>query len=421
MNKRFLMRMENVAEPIENPIYAILFDRETGRYNLLNSEQTIIAVDVVSNLASGTIESFFPFRVFTDLQKLYENTDILDLHSKRRDILSAPISAYFEITERCNLKCIGCYQGERLIGNQHPLATKQIVNFLYSFSQIGGLIVRLTGKEPTTHKSLVSIVTYGKSLGLKIALNTNGVVGTRKIEQLVEAGISEVVVSLDGRPETHNQFRGANIFDKTVNSIKVFSDLGIDTRINMTVSPANKHDIRFVAELANNLGVYVSYIPLRNIGRATVGEVLTADDMRGIAQEIAQLRGGVNVRLLTYFDIFGEDGKSDYYHPMFQLTPCHARKNIFVSNVGNVYPCDHLVLLGDIFCGGNITQADLLDIWRNGNGLEKYRSIGISDECTKKCQFFRKSCYGGCGSETLLETKGQCSVLSCDRLCPKSV
>lgn len=420
--KRFLMRIESsVTEPIENPICSILFDRKSGDYNLLNENQTAIVFSAILKKNFETIDLFYPFRVKIDLREVFGKTDIIHLYSKRSDILSAPISAYLEIAKKCNLKCTGCYQGERVVEGSQYLTEKQIFHFFESFAQIGGLIIRLTGKEPTTRKDILSIVSYGKSLGLKMALNTNGVVEKQQIEKLVQAGITEVVISLDGNEETHNQLRKANIFKKTIDSLSTFSSLNIDTRINMTVSPVNKKDIRFVAKIANDLGVFVSYIPLRNIGRAVIGDGLNAKDMKEIAQEIAILRKEVSVRLLTYFDIFDSNGKSDYYHPMFQLIPCHARKNIFISNIGNVYPCDHLVALGNVFCGGNIVSSDLLDIWQNGEGLQRYRNVKISLECTDECNFFRKNCYGGCVSEAFLSNKGQCSVLPRDRLCPKKV
>jgi radical SAM protein with 4Fe4S-binding SPASM domain len=406
--------MENgIFEPAENPIRAILLDRETGRYNLLNWEQAGQVKNAIDQKVNGIVSTVQPFRVQIDLTNLFQNADIINTSSDRHDILSAPISVYMEISKKCNLNCIGCYQDERkCVETMH---IRQVKNFLNSFAKIGGIIVRLTGKEPTVHPNIVEIVRYAKSLGLKIALNTNGVTSDRKIQQIISAGITEVVVSLDGNRDTHNHFRNANIFDRTIASVRIYAETGIDTRFNMTVSPANEKDIEFVAKLANRMGIYVSYIPIRNIGSAIEGAFLTAEDMGNISRKISKLKKEVDVRLLTYFDIYGED--SDYYHPMFQLAPCHARKNIFVTNTGNVYPCDHLVALGDVFCGGNVLQNDLLEIWQNGKGLETYRNVQISGDCSK-CQHFRKNCYGGCISEYMHLTKGNTLKLERDRLCP---
>ncbi|MFO7807551.1 MAG: radical SAM protein [Candidatus Moraniibacteriota bacterium] len=412
--KRYVLRIENsILEPTNDPIRSILLDRVGGRYNLLNARQTEEVKSAINLKTNQKIETSQPFRVYIELADIFQNVETIKTSSDRSDILSAPISAYMEISKKCNLNCIGCYQGKR--ESVATITTGQAKKFLDDFAKIGGIIVRLTGKEPTAHPEIVEIIKHAKSLGLKVALNTNGVTSDEKIEQIIKSGATEVVVSLDGNRTTHNHFRNANIFDRTMKSAQMYAKSGVDTRFNTTISPENMKDIRFVAQLADSMGIYVSYIPIRNIGAAIEDSFLTAKDMEKISREIVSLRKEVGVRLLTYFDIFGEE--SDYYHPMFQLTPCHARKNIFIKNTGNVYPCDHLAALGDVFCGGNILQEDLIEIWQNGKGLETYRTVEMSNDC-QKCHHFRKNCYGGCISEYMFKTGGRARKLKKDRLCP---
>ncbi len=420
MHKRFLLRAESlVNEPVGNPVRSILMDRMTGRYNLLNELQTEIILKSIRCCSDG-VQSIFedtPFRVSVDLQSLVGNVDFIDNKPTRTDILSAPISVYLEISAKCNLNCVGCYQGQR--GKSISMITSQILNFLGSFAEFGGLTVRLTGKEPTTHADIIEIVSAGKDLGLKLALNTNGVLSAGKAMNLVQAGLSEAVVSLDGDSFSHNAFRGANVYEKAVSTARIFASLGVDTRFNMTVSPLNIDKITHVAEVAKECGAYVSYIPIRNIGKAVNVAALSMENMKEIAVRISFLRKELGIRLLTYFDIFGNE--SDYYHPMFQLTPCHARKNIFVTYDGNVFPCDHLVPLGEQYCGGNILESDLRTIWNEGAGLERYRKIGVSDDCIN-CRFFRSKCYGGCISESITNIGEHCGQkIECDRLCPRSL
>lgn len=420
MHKRFLLRAESsVNEPVGNPVRSILMDRMTGRYNLLNELQTEIVLESIRG-SSDSAQSIFedtPFHVSVDLKSLVGNVDFVDSKPTRADILSAPISAYLEISAKCNLDCVGCYQGQR--GESIPLTTSQILNFLGSFAEFGGLTVRLTGKEPTIHADIMEIVSAGKELGLKMALNTNGVLSAGKATDLVQAGLSEAVVSLDGDSFSHNAFRGANVYEKAVATARIFASSGVDTRFNMTVSPLNIDKIVYVAEVAKECGAYVSYIPIRNIGKAIKGAALSMENMKEIAVRVSLLRKELGVRLLTYFDIFGDE--PDYYHPMFQLTPCHARKNIFVTYDGNVFPCDHLVPLGELYCGGNILAYDLRTIWNEGTGLERYRKIAVSDDCIK-CSFFRNKCYGGCISESITLLGEHCGQrIECDRLCPRSL
>jgi len=418
---RYILRIESaIVDPPTNPIYSILMDRERRHYNLLDEQQTNLVLEAASGRVGDckVMNTEWPFKVYVELATIQNDLETIDLGPTREDVLSAPICAYFEISNQCNLSCLGCYQGERADATD-SISTEEIFRFLDNFSRIGGFIVRLTGNEPTVHKDVVPIVAYGTSLGLKMALNTNGVVSKRKIHDLVNAGISEVVVSLDGRPEIHNYLRNANIFDRVVSSLQEFGRLGAETRINATISKTNLADVRFIATLAKDCETYVSYIPMRSIGWAVENldcQVLDKEEMKALSQEVVALRKELGIRLLTYFDIYDE--KPDYYHPMFQATPCHSRKNVFIDHTGNVFPCDHLVGLGDALCGGNVRDGDFLDIWLNGPGLERFRKLRLSEDCTERCEHCLRDCNGGCISELLRLTGGKSTTLPVDRLCP---
>lgn len=417
--ERYILRNEpSINEPVDNPIKSIVLDRDNGRYNLLNQRQT----DIFLNAAEGridykaSIKAEKPFSVSINLVTVEGNLQVVhQTATPPPNVLSAPITVYQEVTAKCNLNCRDCYQGHRPTAD--TLKKDEIAHLLTRYSESGVFIVRFTGKEPTAHPDFLDIVKEGKELGLKMALNTNGVFDAEYRRGLVEAGVTEVVVSLDGDEETNDYIRGRGVYEQATSNIRSLVEEGVDTRINTTVSKKNINQIEHVAQVAHSAGAYVSYIPMRNLGNATQRmkeESLDGKDMIQIATKITQLRKKYNpTRLLTYFDVIGEE--SDYYHPMFQMKPCHARKNIFMDNEGNVYPCDHLVNLGDLFRGGNVRENDVLYIWRQGEGLERYRNLEHNEKCMG-CAFFGKQCHGGCPSEYLNE-KGADTQTVMDRLC----
>ena len=417
--ERYVFRNEsNIQEPIENPIKSIVFDRTFGKYNLLNQKQTDLVTEAVNGKVDKIrkIETNKPFPVSIDLLSVVGNTQIIDHNSTSSpNTLSAPITVYQEVTAKCNLNCRDCYQGIR--SSTNTITDSEIFSLLKRYSQIGIFIVRFTGKEPTAHSNFFEFVTEGRNLGLKMALNTNGIFDFDYRQKLVESGISEVVISLDGNKKTNDYIRGKGTYEYAVANIKGFVDNGIETRINMTVSKKNMDQVEHVAKVAHQTGAYVSYIPMRSLGNATQRmseEKLNNEDMRKISTQITNLRKIYRpTRLLTYFDIISEE--SDYYHPMFQMKPCHARKNIFMDNRGNVYPCDHLVNLGNLFKGGNIRENDILYIWGHGKGLKKYRDLVHNDKCLE-CAFFAKQCHGGCPSEYLMAHGANTQKVQ-DRLC----
>jgi radical SAM protein with 4Fe4S-binding SPASM domain len=418
--KRYMLRHEpENNEPNKNPIKAIILDRREGKYFLLDSPQTKIVDEAIAGILNGLkyLRIDKPFPIDLDLTTLKNDTQKIELKGKTpENVLAAPITAYTEISTRCNLDCKDCYQGKRIV--EHPLADEEIINFLKRFQEIGGMIVRFTGKEPTTHPNLRKYIRLGRELGLKMALNTNGNIGTDYAESLVEAGIQEAVVSLDGDEEFNDSIRGIGVQKRAIQTLRTFLANGVDARINMTISKSNSGQLEYVMRLAKAMGTYVSVIPMRDLGNASENlrfDLLSPSDMMQLVRQFKNLQAELETspKSFIYFNIISPEPK--YYHPFFQMTPCVARKNIFLDCEGNIYPCDHLVNLGKTFCGGNIRQNDLLDIWQFGSGLERYRQLKRNKTCLA-CKEFEIRCDGGCSSEYLVSCGGDTDEVM-DRLC----
>jgi len=418
--ERFMFRQEPAnREPIESPIKSIVFDREKGEYNLLDEKQTNSVIASLSGKLdkSSKLQANSPFPVNLDLDTLNGNTQEIVMNGNTpENILSAPLSVYLEIASRCNLHCRDCYQGERKANN--PLSSTEIINFLDRFRDIGGMIVRFTGKEPSTHLKLKDFIQYGRIVGLKMSLNSNGMMSQQYIEGLINAGIQEVVISLDGGQKYNDSIRGVGTFNKAVNTITTLINKGVDTRINMTLSRKNIDQLEYILRLANKMHTYVSVIPMRNLGNASENlnaDLLTPAEMMGVSRRFNELQTEMEPesKSFIYFNIFSKQPR--YYHPFFQMEPCVARKNIFMDCEGNIYPCDHLAGLGRKFCGGNIREMDLLEIWRDGKGLNRYRNIKKDEKC-HSCHEFGVRCDGGCASEALVACNGNTDKIH-DRLC----
>ena len=107
------------------------------------------------------------------------------------------------ITERCNLRCLYCMpaEGVQLSPKKHLLTRQEIHYLAFLFVSQGVSKIRLTGGEPTIHPEILKIVDDLGSLrpiGLReIALTTNGLTLSRKLDRLIESGLTGVNLSLD--------------------------------------------------------------------------------------------------------------------------------------------------------------------------------------------------------------------------------
>lgn len=104
------------------------------------------------------------------------------------------------LTERCNLRCTYCMpeEGVPLQPASHLLTTEEILQLARHFALRGVRKYRLTGGEPTLRGDIVDIVRGLAQLEPdQIGMTTNGIVLEKYLDQLVEAGLNSINISLD--------------------------------------------------------------------------------------------------------------------------------------------------------------------------------------------------------------------------------
>lgn len=107
------------------------------------------------------------------------------------------------VTERCNLRCVYCMpeEGVELSPSRELLTTPEIVMLSSLFVSQGVNKIRLTGGEPTVRRDIVPLmhqIGALRSRGLReLCITTNGISLHRKLESMVEAGLTGVNMSLD--------------------------------------------------------------------------------------------------------------------------------------------------------------------------------------------------------------------------------
>jgi len=143
----------------------------------------------------------------------------------RSDGRSAPpetISLF--LTFRCNLRCKMCGQwGPE--GSARGYSPETLKSQL-SREEIRALIadvrgfrpnITLFGGEPLLHPEFAGIVEDIKAAGLRCNVITNATLLERFAEPLVEFGLDEIIFSLDGPREAHDEVRGvAGTFDRAM-------------------------------------------------------------------------------------------------------------------------------------------------------------------------------------------------------------
>ena len=153
----------------------------------------------------------------------------------------------WEITRRCNLKCVHCRSSSELEAKGHPdfpfAEAKRVIDDIVSYAKP---VVVLSGGEPLLREDVFDIARYGTEQGLRMCLATNGTLVTEAIcVKIKAAGIRMVSLSLDGASAAvHDDFRcQPGAFAGTTNAARLFKEHGISFLINSSFTKRNQHDI----------------------------------------------------------------------------------------------------------------------------------------------------------------------------------
>jgi Fe-coproporphyrin III synthase len=146
-----------------------------------------------------------------------------------------PLSVFIHVNTRCNLKCKFCDAGQddqdsmfyrNLKGSdssEMPLENfKDIIDKVKHFKPFIGI----PALEPMMYSHIVDAVRYIKSNGMRSSIATNGTILEEKAGDLIEAGLTKVVISIDGPQDHHDSIRGVpGTFQKVMNGIRKLDDL----------------------------------------------------------------------------------------------------------------------------------------------------------------------------------------------------
>lgn len=128
----------------------------------------------------------------------------------------------WNITRRCNLKCVHCYSDSDARDYPGELSWEQCRAVIDDLADFGVPGLLLSGGEPLIHPRFFDLARYARERGLRLTISTNGTLITADIAaRLREIGFAYVGISLDGIGETHDQFRGkTGAFEKAVQAFR---------------------------------------------------------------------------------------------------------------------------------------------------------------------------------------------------------
>lgn len=177
------------------------------------------------------------------------------------------------VTDRCNMRCVYCMPatGVEKLAHADVLSYEQFLLLARAAVSIGIEKIRVTGGEPLVRRGIIPFLEQlGQIPGLKqLVLTTNGVLLPSMAQQLKNAGIKRLNISLDSLdPVKFQQLTRTNLLSEVLAGIDAVQQAGLNYKINTVVMRGrNDDEILNFAEFAEQRGCavrFIEYMPTLN-------------------------------------------------------------------------------------------------------------------------------------------------------------
>lgn len=203
----------------------------------------------ISKLYCGTVEPSDALRYGRMSSKLPSH--LLQFSKDKRPVI------VWNITRRCNLKCVHCYAHAKDVSFKNELSTKEGKILLDDLAQFGVPVILFSGGEPTIRKDLPELAAYAVSKGMRAVISTNGTLISQKMARILkDIGLSYVGISIDGMEEINDRFRGVKgAFSAALEGIKNCKAAGIKVGLRFTINKFNADEIPKIFKLLEDVDI----------------------------------------------------------------------------------------------------------------------------------------------------------------------
>ena len=170
-----------------------------------------------------------------------------------------PLYGQWELTCRCNLRCVMCYTDcfntpDRL---RQELSFHEIIRIMDEIHEAGCLELTLTGGEPLARKDFLDIYAHAKQKGFLVTVFTNGTLLTEKIANYwVHYPPSMIEISLHGMTAWSFEriTQGPGSYERCLEGIRLTLERHLPLTLKTTGMTVNRDEILMIKAYVERLG-----------------------------------------------------------------------------------------------------------------------------------------------------------------------
>lgn len=335
------------------------------------------------------------------------------------------------LTYRCNLRCKMCGQWG-VAGTSKDMSPEELKSEL-SLDEIYKIIndiktfkpnVTLFGGEPLMYSNWEKVVSRIKQEGMRCNMITNGILLEKYANSIIDLGVDEIIFSLDGPREVHDEVRGAKgTFDRASRGFKLIRDIKrksgtgkpvvsisstifeinykrLDELISiaeeLTASTITFHHLIFLSQERYNQhnNIFKDYYGMVcNDWKGFVRDSLPDIDVDFLIRKMEDIKKRDSKVKIAFYPNFTDEEIRSYYTEFDFVSSGYGKRCLspwmvsYIFPDGSVRPCQSLN-----FSAGNVRDSAFSRIWNNEKYM-RFRKITKKEKkypvCTRCTELYR--------------------------------
>lgn len=327
-----------------------------------------------------------------------------------------PMWLLAEVTYRCPLHCVFCYNPVDFASHEHELSTDDWLRVLREGRELGAVQCGFSGGEPLLRDDLEILVGEARRLGYYTNLITSGVGLTEaRLDAFKAAGLDHIQLSFQDSTREINDFLShTRTFDLKQKVARMIRERGWPMVMNVVIHRLNIGQIGRIIEMADELGA--EYLELAN-AQYYSWALLNREQLMPSREQLRAAEAITDEWKVKLADRMRILFVVPDYHEGKPKKCMNGWGNVFltVTPDGTALPCHTARMLPGLSFP-NVADSSLRDIWYDSPGFNRYRGTGWMKQPCRDCEH-KEEDLGGCRCQAYLLAG---DAEAADPVCPKS-
>jgi pyrroloquinoline quinone biosynthesis protein E len=335
---------------------------------------------------------------------------------KSSPALGPPLWLLLELTYRCPLQCVFCYNPIDFAKVENELTTEEWLRVLREARALGSVQLGLSGGEPLVRDDVEEIAAEAHRLGYYTNLITSGVgLSCERLAELKRVGLDHIQLSFQDSTREMNDFLShTRTFELKKRCAEWIKSHGYPMVVNCVIHRLNIDHLDTIIDMAVQMGA--DYLELANTQYYSWAHLNrehllpSREQLQRAEQTMLEWRERMKGKMKIFFVV------PDYYEQ--RPKRCANGWGTTLATIapdGAALPCHTARMLPGLSFP-NVRESSMREIWFESEAFNKFRGHGWMKEPCASCEEREKD-LGGCRCQAYLLANDPAAA---DPVCSKS-